>query len=92
VPTQSKFVMYYDTDVEKLPLARDYFMAHKARLEEFKAKGTLLMAGPFLNPANGALGIFTSREAAEDFIKGDPFVLHGIVKKHSVLEWREVLA
>lgn len=84
--------MYYETNVEKLPLAREQFPAHKARLDAFKANGTLLMAGPFLNPANGALGIFISKEAAEEFIKGDPFVVHGIVKKHTVLEWRDVLA
>ena len=29
--------------------------------------------GPFADPADGALGIFTSREAAEEFIHGDPF-------------------
>jgi uncharacterized protein len=90
--TQSKFVMFYETNVEKLPLARECFPAHKARLEEFKRRGTLLMAGPFLNPANGALGIFTSREAAEEFMKDDPFVTQGIAKKHTVLEWREILA
>lgn len=83
--------MFYETDLEKLPLARLHFPAHKARLDEFKAKGTLLMAGPFANPSDGAIGIFTSREAADEFIGDDPFVLHGVVKAHRVLEWREVL-
>jgi uncharacterized protein YciI len=49
------------------------------------------MAGPFLIPADGALGIFMSREAADEFTKDDPFVTNGVVKKHSVLEWREIL-
>jgi uncharacterized protein YciI len=88
----TKFVMFYETDMEKLPLARVHFLAHKARMDEFKARGSLLMAGPFLNPADGALGIFTSREAADEFIEDDPFVTNGVVKKHSVIEWREILA
>ena len=33
------------------------------------------MVGTFDEPMNGdAMGIFTSREAAEEFIAGDPFV------------------
>ena len=87
----SKFVMFYETDMEKLPLARVHGAAHKARLDEFHAKGTLLMAGSFMTPTDGALGVFTSREAADEFIKDDPFVLSGVVKAHRVLEWREVL-
>jgi uncharacterized protein YciI len=50
------------------------------------------MAGPFANPAEGAMGVFTNRAAAEEFIEGDPFVLHGVVAKWSLREWNEVLA
>jgi uncharacterized protein len=49
------------------------------------------MAGPFTDPLGGALGIFTSREAAEEFIQGDPFVINGVVAKWTLREWREVL-
>ena len=64
---------------------------HKARLKDFHEKGVLLMAGPFANPAEGALGIFTSRDAAEEFIQGDPFVIYGVVDKWRLVEWNEVL-
>jgi uncharacterized protein YciI len=87
-----KYVMFYETDPEKLPLARTHFAAHRARMAEFQSRGTLLMAGPLTGPAGGALGIFTSREAAEEFIRDDPFVLHGVVKTSTVREWNEVLA
>jgi uncharacterized protein YciI len=88
----SKFVMFCDTAMEKLPLARVHFPAHKARLDEFHARGTLLMAGPLVPAGDMALGIFTSREAADEFIKDEPFLLNGVVKTHRVVEWREVLA
>jgi uncharacterized protein YciI len=65
---------------------------HVARLKEFHERGVLLMAGPFSNPAEGAMGLFTNREAAEEFIKGDPFVMHGVVSRWSLREWNEVLA
>jgi len=39
------------------------------------------MIGPFANALeDGAMGIFTTREAAEEFVRGDPFVLHGVVR------------
>ena len=44
----------------------------RARLDEFYARGVLLMAGPLGNPPEGAMAVFTTREAAEEFIKGDP--------------------
>ena len=33
------------------------------------------------------MGIFASKEAAEEFIKGDPFVTNGLVGKWRLLEW-----
>jgi hypothetical protein len=29
---------------------------------------------------DSAMGIFTTREAAEEFVGGDPFILHGVVR------------
>jgi len=87
-----KYVMLYETNPAGLPMARVHGPAHRARLSEFHSKGTLLMAGPYTNPLEGAIGIFTTREAAEEFIKGDPFVLNGVIAKHSIREWNEVLA
>ncbi len=66
--------------------------AHRALWREFKAQGTLLMVGPFTDaPAGGALAIFTTRAAAEAFIARDPFVLNGLVAKHTLRELAEVL-
>jgi uncharacterized protein YciI len=42
--------------------------------------------------AGGALGVFTTRVAAEAFIAEDPFVKHGVVARHTIREWDEVLA
>jgi uncharacterized protein YciI len=87
-----KAVMFYEVAPDGLAKASAHIAAHRARLDAFHARGALLMAGPYANPAEGALGVFTSRSEAEAFIQGDPFVLHGVVAKWSVREWNEVLA
>ncbi|MGH3198998.1 MAG: ACT domain-containing protein [Streptosporangiaceae bacterium] len=37
------------------------------------------------------MGIFTTREAAEEFVRGDPFVLNGVVRNWTIREWNEAL-
>jgi hypothetical protein len=84
-----KTVMFYEIGPEALPKATAYFAAHRARLQEFHARGVLLMAGAFANSTDGAMVIFTTRKDAEEFIKGDPFVIHGIIGKWKLREWDE---
>jgi uncharacterized protein YciI len=86
-----KVVMFYQTDAQAMPKARTHFAAHRARLDAFHARGVLLMAGPYADPAEGAMGIFTDRASAEEFIAGDPFVVHGVVAQWTLREWNEVL-
>ncbi len=87
-----KYVLLYATssDPEALALAAMHFPAHRARLNAFHERGLLLMVGPFSQFEEGAMGIFTSREAVEEFVREDPFVLNGVVKSWSVREWREI--
>jgi uncharacterized protein len=87
-----KYVMFYETEPDRLEHMRTHYPGHRARLDEFHARGLLLMAGPLMEPTDRALGIFTTREAAEEFIRGDPFVLNGVVSSWSIREWNEVLA
>lgn len=87
-----KYVLFYDSadDIEtKAPL---HFPAHEARLQEFHGRGTLLMVGAFANPQEeGSMAIFTTREAAEDFVAGDPFIHNGVVSNWRIQEWNEAL-
>jgi uncharacterized protein len=86
-----KVVMFYELAPDGLSKAMENIAGHRARLEEFHKKGSLLMAGPFANPMEGALGIFTDKKSAEEFIKDDPFVKNGVVGKWRLIEWNEVL-
>jgi uncharacterized protein YciI len=68
------------------------FPDHRKRLDQFHAAGTLLMVGAFANPlADGSMGVFTTREAAEEFVREDPFMLAGVMRSWRIIEWNESL-
>jgi uncharacterized protein YciI len=87
-----KYVMVYESApgfLDKVPLHID---EHRALWRRFHDEGALLMIGPFSDPALGAMGVFTTRAAAEAFVAADPFVAHGLVGRWEIREWNEVLA
>jgi uncharacterized protein len=85
-----KYVLIYESAEDVADQAPLYFAAHKARWTEFREAGTLLLIGPYAD-RSGALAVFTTREAAEEFARTDPFVLHGLIRDWSVKEWAEAL-
>jgi len=88
-----KYVLFYELADDVASKAPAHFPAHSARLDEFHSAGTLLMVGTFGNPQEeGSMAIFTTREAAEEFVREDPFVLNGVVRDWQIREWDEVLA
>ena len=36
------------------------------------------------------MAVFATREAAEDFVKDDPSVQHGVVRNWYIREWNEI--
>ena len=87
-----KYVLFYDSADDVASKAPAHFPAHTARLDEFHARGDLLMVGTFANAqVDGSMAIFRTREAAEEFATGDPFVLNGVVRDWRVLDWNEIL-
>jgi uncharacterized protein len=85
-----KYVVFYEIAPDTDDLLVELLPAHRARWEGYLAQGTLLAIGPF-SDRTGALGVFSTREAAEEYAAGDPFVQHGVVRSWSIREWNEVL-
>jgi uncharacterized protein YciI len=85
-----KYVLIYDSADDVAQTAPVHFAAHRARWKDFQADGTLLLIGPYADQS-GALAVFTTRAAAEEFARSDPFVLNGVVRAWSVKEWAEAL-
>jgi uncharacterized protein YciI len=88
-----KHVLFYESAPDVAAKAPAHFPAHKARLDDFHARGTLLMVGTFGDPqAEGSMAIFTTRAAAEEFAGEDPFVLNGVDRAWHIREWNEIFA
>ncbi|MCW2930845.1 MAG: hypothetical protein JWM19_1807 [Actinomycetia bacterium] len=86
----TRYVLFYENGDNFPAGAREHFPAHQARYQEFMRRGVLLCVGPFTDGEGGALAVFTSRAAAEEFAGEDPFVLNAVVGKWQVREWLEV--
>src|SRR5207244_9068208 len=81
-----KYVVTYESADNVAEKAPKHFAAHVARYKHYVERGELIMIGTFADPQkDGSMAIFTTREAAEDFVKGDPFVLNGAAKSWRIL-------
>jgi uncharacterized protein len=85
-----KYVLQYESAEDVRTKAPIHFAAHKARWHEFLDQGTLLMIGTFTD-LEGSMAVFSTREAAEEFARSDPFVLNGVVSSWRVREWNEAI-
>jgi len=85
-----KYVLFYESGDRVAELGPVHFPAHRARWSDYAERGLLLAIGPFTD-GTAAMGVFTTREAAEEFAAGDPFVQHEVVRGWSVREWNEAL-
>ena len=92
------YVVFFDIDYPSIGVALAdapaAIAAHKQRAQEWHERGTLIMAGAFRDAPDGHLqtmGVLTSREAAEAFANGDPFVLNGKVTHWYIREWNNML-
>jgi hypothetical protein len=85
-----RYVLFYDMGPAGMEMAQQLFPAHQKWFEEFMRRGVLLSLGRFADGDAGAMamGVFTSREAAEEFVAADPFVLNEVVGNWRVREWR----
>jgi len=59
---------------------------HKAVVDAFAARGELVGIGPFTDKG-GNMAIFRNREAAEEFVAKDPFILEGLIKSFDIRDW-----
>ncbi|KAA9166106.1 hypothetical protein FPZ12_003935 [Amycolatopsis acidicola] len=84
-----KYVLFYEAG--RLDRAAELYPAHRARIDEFHRRGTLLSVGTLDDPPGSAMGVFTTRAAAEEFAGEDPLVLGGVVGAWRVAEWNEIL-
>jgi uncharacterized protein len=85
-------VLLYSSAHDVLPKAQQHFPAHREHWDRYREAGTLVMIGTFGDPqTEGSMAVFTSRAAAEEFARADPFVTEGVVSRWEVRDWNEAL-
>jgi uncharacterized protein YciI len=63
----------------------EVYPRHKELVDEFIARGEVVGIGPFADLGN--MAIFRSEEAAEEFVRRDPFILEGLVASYEIRVW-----
>ena len=94
----SYFVAFFTTAFSSMEDIRreapEALQRHLERTRQLHAAGAVLMAGAFREPKGGpisTMAVLTTREAAEQFVRGDPFVEMGKVAHHEIREWNNML-
>jgi uncharacterized protein YciI len=93
-----KAVVFYQRSAVSIEKIMEVYPRHKALADAFAKTGSVIAIGAFADifenkaaDAISSMGIFRDRQAAEDFVKQDPFVLEGIAANVTIREWNEVL-
>lgn len=90
-----QYILKYSYIPEVLEKRGPFREEHLGLAKQLIAEGTCLSGGPTSTPGvevpSGALFIFTTEAAAEEFVAKDPYVSNGIVTDHSIEEWNVVV-
>jgi uncharacterized protein YciI len=84
-----KYVVIGESSGASMEAIMKVYPRHKLIVDTFIAKGEVIGIGPFSDMGN--MAIFRTKEAAETFVKQDPFILEGLVKSFVIREWSDAL-
>ncbi len=87
------YLLFYDTAEDYLERRGKFRDEHLRLAWEACDKGELILAGALANPVDGAVLLFKgdSLLVAEKFVKADPYVKNGLIKKWHIREWTTVV-
>lgn len=87
------YLLFYTTVANYVERRAPFREAHLALAEAARARGELLLAGAFAEPADGALLVFrgNSPRVAEAFVENDPYVQNGLIAEWRVRPWTVVI-
>lgn len=85
------YILFYDVVENYVEKRAPFREAHLKLATQAHQRGEIVLAGAFAEPADGAVFIFRTQQAAEDFANSDPYVLNGIVKAWRVRKWMTVI-
>jgi uncharacterized protein YciI len=83
------YILFYDLVDDYVEKRGPFREAHLKLARQAYERGELVLAGALADPADGAVLVFQgeSPDAAEAFVKADPYVKNGLVKTSRVRKW-----
>ena len=87
------FALLYEVADDYLERRGQFRDAHLGLAREAAARGELVLAGAFADPADAALLVFEADDQAtvEQFARADPYVQHGLVRSWRIRPWTVVV-
>ncbi|QHJ09913.1 hypothetical protein FX988_00121 [Paraglaciecola mesophila] len=93
IENEMYYLLTYDVEADYFKRREAYRDEHLKLARAACEKGELRLGGALTEPNAGAMLLFegVSANAAEEFAKHDPYVIHGLVKHWHVQEWAIVI-
>lgn len=85
------YILFYDYADNAAERRAPYRDEHLGLANAAHADGRIVLAGAFADPLDGAALVFRTKEAAEAFVKVDPYVSSGLVTGWRIREWTVVI-
>ena len=87
------FLLFYDYVENIVERRAPHREAHLGMVRDHVARGELLLGGAFADPVDGAALAFKVKDRAkvEAFVKGDPYVVNGLVTGWRIRDWTVVV-
>lgn len=84
------YLLLYEVVDQYIEKRAPFREQHLALASDAVKQDELLLGGAFAEPADGAMLLFRTRDAAEAFVSEDPYVHHGLVTKWTIRIWNTV--
>jgi uncharacterized protein len=87
------FALMYTVADDYLDRRGEFREAHLVLARAAHARGELVLAGAFTDPADATLLVWNTddRAAVEEFVELDPYVRNGLVTSWRIREWNVVV-
>ena len=89
----SYYAVFYDYVPDYMARRGQFREQHLRLARAAHDRGELILGGAFADPADGALIVFrvADKSVVEDFVRADPYIINGLVKKWEIRPWTVVI-
>jgi uncharacterized protein YciI len=89
----SYYAVFYDYVPDYMARRGQFREQHLRLAGAAHDRGELILGGAFADPADGALIVFrvADKSVVEDFVRADPYIINGLVKKWEIRPWTVVI-